>query len=77
MFERREPVLLVVNDDDDDLWQLVGSSDAGADAQIGHLYHAVDEDPTRIDMLDLDPGRSATRDRVGGRWTRQKDPPGA
>jgi hypothetical protein len=69
VFERREEVLLVVNDDDE-LWQLIGTSDAGDDGRIGHLYHAVDEDPTLIDVLDLEPGQSAVRQRRGGPWTR-------
>ena len=68
VFEREEPVLLVVNDADDDLWQLIGSSDAGPDGKLGHLYHAVDEDPTLIDVLDLEPGRrrSATPSAARG-----------
>jgi hypothetical protein len=74
-FARQEPVLLVVNDLDDELWQLIGTSDAGSDAKIGHLYHAVDEDPTLIEVLDLEPGHSATRERVGGPWTRQAGEP--
>jgi hypothetical protein len=73
VFELQEPVLLVVNDADDDLWQLIGASDAGSEAKAGHLYHAVDSDPTLIDVLDLEPGHSATRERVGGAWTRQVD----
>ena len=67
VFELTEPILLVVNDADDDLWQLIGSSDPGTeDAKLGHLYHAVDEDPTLVDVLDLEPGEEAERDRVGG-----------
>jgi hypothetical protein len=73
VFERDEPVLLVVNDADDDLWQLIGSSDAGEDGKIGHLWHALDEDPTLIDVANLEPGESAVRARVGGRWKRQRD----
>jgi hypothetical protein len=73
VFDRREPILLVANDADDALWQLIGSSDADPDGKIGHLYHAVDEDPTLIDVLDLEPGHSAIRRRVGGAWTRQVD----
>lgn len=76
VFELKEPVLLVVNDDDDELWQLIGSTDAGSDGKIGHLHHTVDEDPTLIDVLDLEPGESATRETVGGRWTRHVDNPG-
>jgi hypothetical protein len=73
VFERQEPVLLVVNDDDDELWQLIGTSNAGPDGKIGHLHHAVDEDPTLVDVLDLAPGESATREAVGAPWTRRGD----
>jgi hypothetical protein len=72
VFELTEPVLRVVNDDDDALWQLIGCSDGAAeDAKLGHLHHAVDEDPTLIDVLDLEPGQEAERDRRGGQWTRR------
>jgi hypothetical protein len=77
VFERAEPVLLVINDADDDLWQLIGSGDAGPDGLIGHLHHAVDEDPTLADVLDLEPGEQAVRERVGGPWTRTAAAPGA
>ena len=73
VFEREEPVLLVINDADDELWQLIGSSDAGPDGQIGHLHHAVDEDPTLVDVLDLQPGEQAFRERAGGGWTRSPE----
>jgi hypothetical protein len=73
VFERREPVLLVVNDADDDLWQLIGTSDARSDGKIGHLWHALDEDSTLIDVADLEPGESAVRERVGQPWQRRRD----
>jgi hypothetical protein len=77
VFERKEPVLLVAHDAGDDMWQLIGSSDAGPDGKIGHLFHAVDEDPTLIDVLDLDPGQLAVRERIGGVWSRSnKEPSG-
>ncbi len=72
VFELEEPILLVVHDDDDELWQLIGSSDAGSDARIGHLWHSVDEDPTLVDVLDLEPGEEAVRERRGGPWTRRR-----
>ncbi|HVF79131.1 MAG TPA: hypothetical protein VNA28_12615 [Solirubrobacteraceae bacterium] len=71
VFELQEPILLVVNDADDDLWQLIGSSDAGPDGVIGHLFHAVDEDPTLTEVLDLAPGERAVRTRVGAPWERE------
>ncbi|MDG4826057.1 hypothetical protein O7635_29770 [Asanoa sp. WMMD1127] len=70
VFERREPVLLVTHDADDELWQLIGTTDAAASTgKIGHLYHALDADPTLLDVLDLTPGETATRTHVGAQWT--------
>ena len=77
VFERREPVLLVRYDVDDGLWQLIGST--GADSgtgRIGHLYHAVDEDLTLLDVLDLLPGQSAGRPCPGEPWIRYQGLPG-
>ena len=73
VFALDEPILLVVNDADDELWQLIGTSDAGPDGKIGHLHHAVDEDPTLVDVLDLEPGQGAVRERRGGAWTRRAE----
>ena len=69
VFEKLEPVLLVSHDGDE-LWQLIGPTDAGDEGRIGHLHHAIDEDPTLIDVLDLEPGFSSTRSTLGGPWTR-------
>lgn len=71
VFEHREPILLVTHDADDGIWQLIGATDAGRDGKVGHLFHAVDEDPTLVDVLDLPPGHHATRTHVGGPWRRQ------
>ncbi|MCO5993253.1 hypothetical protein [Actinoallomurus rhizosphaericola] len=73
VFERREPVLLIA---DDGLWQLIGATDADdGSGKIGHLHHAVDEDPTLVDVLDLAPGHRASRTYVGGPWTRHPGGP--
>ena len=72
VFERREPVLLVVNDADDGPWQFIGTTDAGGSGKIGHLHHTVDKDPTLVDVLDLPPGHFASRARVAGPWTRRR-----
>jgi len=37
----------------DGIWQLIGATDAAGTPMVGHLYHAVDEDPTLVDVLDL------------------------
>ncbi|GAA1888248.1 hypothetical protein [Asanoa iriomotensis] len=66
----REPILLVTHDADDGAWQLIGATDAGETATITHLYHAVDADPTLLDVLDLEAGQRATRRRAGAAWRR-------
>lgn len=75
IFERREPVLLVTHDADDGVWQLIGASDADSSTgRIGHLHHAVDEDPSLIDVLDLAPGSGAVRGGIGQPWIRRSQP---
>jgi hypothetical protein len=70
VFERREPVLLVSHDADDNVWQLIGTSNADdSTGKIGHLYHAVDEDQSLIDVLGLPAGHSAERAGPGKPWT--------
>jgi hypothetical protein len=71
VFERTEPVVLVSNDADDDLWQFIGATAPDpATGKVGHLHHVVDEDPTLAEVLDLRPGQCATRGHVGGPWVR-------
>jgi hypothetical protein len=72
VLELREPVLLTCNDVDDQIWQLIGTTDARSSGRIGHLHHAVDEDPTLVDVLDMPPGHRASRTRVGRPWTRRR-----
>ena len=75
IFERREPVLLVTHDADDGVWQLIGASDADSSTgRIGHLHHAVDGDPSLIDVLDLAPGSGAVRGGIGQPWIRRSQP---
>lgn len=69
VFEHREPVLYVSHDEDDGMWQLIGASAADvATGKIGHLHHAVDEDPTLMDVLGLPPGGRAERADAGSPW---------
>jgi hypothetical protein len=70
VFERHEPVLLASHDAEDGMWQLIGASAADGDTgKVGHLRHAVDEDLSLIDVLNLPPGRSAERAGPGRPWT--------
>lgn len=67
---RQEPALLVVNDDDG-MWQLVGSSDPDvATAKVEHLHHHVDGDLTLLDVIDLQPEERAERTHLGSAWIR-------
>ncbi|MBN6039638.1 hypothetical protein JYK18_32590 [Amycolatopsis sp. 195334CR] len=70
VFEHREPVLFVHHDAEDGVWQLAGTSvaDVGT-AKTGHLHHAIDEDPSLVDVLSLPPGRGATRTGAGQPWS--------
>ena len=70
-------MLLVATDADDAPWQLIATSDAGPDGKIGHLWYALDEDHTLIEVANLEPGECAVRERVGGRWKRQRDVAGS
>ena len=77
VFERHEPVLFVVSDADDWRWQLIGSTGVAEDdpGHLGHLWHAIDEDPSLLDILDLRKGEEAWRDEPGGPWRRRPSPP--
>ncbi|MFF1819509.1 hypothetical protein ACFVWG_19575 [Kribbella sp. NPDC058245] len=71
VFELHEPILFVCNDVATNLWQLLGPTEAGPDSKVGHLSHAIDEDQTLLDVLDLSPDEAAVRQQPGGPWTRQ------
>lgn len=68
--EKDEPVLLVQHDADDRVWQLIGSTDAGAEGRVMHLWHLIDEDPTLVPVLDLSPGEAAWRRSAEAPWQR-------
>jgi hypothetical protein len=71
-----EAILLVTHDADDHGWQFIGVSDAAAaDAMLVCLEEIVHLDSTVLEVADLAPGWGATRDRVGGTWTRRQRPP--
>jgi len=71
VFDMSEPVLLIGHDADDDLWQLIGTTDAAPDGKVSHLSHAIDVDQTLLEVLNLKPGETASRKHVGGPWTRK------
>nr|BFE60363.1 hypothetical protein GCM10020063_048890 [Dactylosporangium thailandense] len=61
-----DPVLSVSHDADDDTWQLHGAD--ASNPRLLHLHHVVDEDPTLLDVLHLEAGRSARREAHGAPW---------
>jgi hypothetical protein len=70
------PIVHVAHDTDG-AWQFI-DEDAWerADIQISHLAHIVDADPTLASISDLPPGWQASREHVGGSWTRSPLSPG-
>ena len=67
-----EPILFVSHDEHDHGWQFIGVSDASmSDAKPNNLVQA---DPTILEIADLPPGWQATRQRVGGAWSRRECP---
>ncbi len=76
VIEGLEPILFVSHDAQDHGWQFIGSSGvAMADAMIVGLGEVVKRDLTVLEVADLQPGWQATRESVGGQWTRQESPP--
>jgi hypothetical protein len=74
--EGLEPILLVSHDAEDHGWQFIGSSDGTmANALIVCLAEIVKRDSTVLEVADLLPGWQATRESVGGDWTRRESPP--
>ncbi|MGW5386395.1 hypothetical protein [Nocardia sp. NPDC003963] len=69
VFDKHEPILRV-HHDPAGIWQLAGTTDIDGAGRSGHLHHAIDEDPTLIEVLDLEPGRRATRSAPGRPWHR-------
>jgi hypothetical protein len=73
VFDQKEPILYVSHDADDGLWQLIGASDADpATAELSRLHHAVEHDPTLLEVLDLKPGENAYRTGPDQPWTREQ-----
>lgn len=73
VFEGTEPVLTVDNFADEAAWGLIGETAPDPETNVtAHLFHALDDDPTLLDVLDLEPGEYAWRKRPGGAWTRER-----
>nr|WP_308205483.1 hypothetical protein [Mycolicibacterium setense] len=68
VFGKHEPILRVCHHANG-TWHLAGSAHSD-DGRFGHLHHAIDEDPTLIEILNLEPGQQATRGARGQAWRR-------
>jgi hypothetical protein len=74
VLEGSEPILLVAHDLDDRGWQFMGASDAVmADGRVVSLEEIVRLDSSVLEVANLAPGYHATREYVGGPWTRYRD----
>jgi hypothetical protein len=73
--ERSFPILQVTHYDDDHCWAFTcGTTDDIDDGRVIAMREALKLDPTIREVADLPPGWSASRERVGGQWTRYEDP---
>ena len=70
--ERAEPVRHVIRHEDGAWRLLCGTTAEDAEPLLLHLFHALDEDQTLLDVIDLEPGRRADRNDPGRRWKRRK-----
>jgi hypothetical protein len=73
--DRIQPVRHVVRDDDGE-WQLHCGTTADDDVPaLIHLFHFLDDDPSLLEVLDLEHGERADRDEPGRPWERDPPPP--
>lgn len=65
------PILLVCRDEEDGGWMfLTGSPFQTEDAMLVALREIVELDPSTMELADLPEGWEASREFVGGPWTR-------
>lgn len=71
----KAPILLVVHYSEDHSWAfLSGATFDVANGKVIGMGTALRLDPSLVEVADLPPGWTATRDRVGDPWQRQMDP---
>ncbi len=61
------PVRRVVHDHEQE-WLLSDEQEA-TDVRLIHLFHALDRDPSLVELLVLEPGHEAVRSSVGDDWS--------
>ncbi|MBC2600570.1 hypothetical protein [Puniceicoccus vermicola] len=68
------PILLVTHYEDDHSWGFQsGHTVTTKEAMLVGIKEIVKFDPTVFEIAYLEPGYSATREKVGGAWIRSKD----
>ena len=65
-----KPVLAAGRDGDGERLLLCETADLADDGHLVHLHHAVDDDPSLVEILDLEPGQYARRAGRGEPWER-------
>jgi hypothetical protein len=69
------PILSVFHDADDDGWQFLdGQPPDSSEARVIGTSEVLRVDPTLREVADLPPGWMASRERVGGAWSRGPNP---
>jgi hypothetical protein len=69
--ELKKPIIHVVHDDNGD-WQFLTGDQFSEDVKMVALEQLILKDETLNEVFDLDYGEEATRDLIGGHWTRRK-----
>jgi hypothetical protein len=69
--ELDKPILHVIHDNDGD-WQFLTGDQMPEDAKLVALEEMIIKDKTLNDVFDLDYGEQATREFIGGKWTRKE-----
>jgi len=66
-------IQFVSHDEDDHGWQFLDNDTTEAEqAALVCLSHVVEIDPSILELADLEPGWTATREKIGDAWVRSK-----
>lgn len=72
VLEENAEILLVIHYEDDHSWAfLCGTTDSDADGRVIGMGTALSLDATLVQVADLPPGWTASRNEVGGLWHRK------
>jgi hypothetical protein len=75
VMERASPILLVAHDEEDGAWQFLSGLPMTIDqARMVALHEVYAVDPTLSEIADLPIGWEASREALGGPWSRKRSP---